>query len=290
MRSAALRIVLMYGFAGTVWIAISDILFYRVRPVKDTTLLCLFSASGLLFTLITCFILHRLINRYYNRLRLSEKQYRTYFEDNPTPMWIYDRETLKFIAVNDAAVSKYGYSKDEFYDMSILDIRPPEDADKVMKAVVDRLEKPDYKNFGIWRHRHKDGSDIFVHITSHLTHTNDEQHVMIAAEDVTQRLLTEERLQQANIELMRQNNLLREISWAQSHNVRRPLASILGLLNVIRISEDPNERELCINYIEISASELDIMVYEINEQINQGVYHETPDLKPKNPANAGLLY
>jgi len=290
MRSAALRIVLMYGFAGTVWIAISDILFYRIRPVKDTTLLCMGTVSALLFLLITGFILHGLISRYYKRLQLSEKQYRTYFEDNPTPMWVYDRETLRFITVNDAAVSKYGYSKDEFYDMSILDIRPPEDADKVMTAVMDRLQNADYKNFGIWRHRHKDGSDIFVHITSHLTHTNNEQHVMIAAEDVTHRLLTEERLQQANTELMRQNNLLREISWAQSHNVRRPLASILGLLNVIRISEDPSERELCINYIEISASELDIMVYEINEQINQGVYHDTPDLKPKNPANAGFLY
>jgi len=288
MRSAALRIVLMYSFAGTVWIAISDILFYRLRPSKDVPLLCMGTVSALLFLLVTGFILHGLISRYYNRLQLSEKQYRTYFEDNPAPMWIYHRETLRFIAVNDAAVLKYGYSKDEFYDMSILDIRPPEDADKVMNA-LNRFDT-DYKTFGVWRHKHKDGSDIFVHITSHLTHTDNEQHVMITAEDVTQRLLTEERLQQANTELMRQNNLLREISWAQSHNVRRPLASILGLLNVIRISNDEQERELCINYIEISASELDIMVYEINEQINKGVYHDTPDLKPKNPANAGLLY
>ncbi|OCX50645.1 hypothetical protein BEL04_23025 [Mucilaginibacter sp. PPCGB 2223] len=290
MRPVAFRIVLMYGLAGVSWIAISDALFYQIHSSKDVPLLCMGTVSALLFVLITCFILYRLIQRYYKRLRLSEKQYRTYFDDNPIPMWIYDRETLLFIAVNDAAVLKYGYSKEEFYNMSILDIRPPEDAGKVMEAVSDRLEKPDYKNFGVWRHRRKDGSDIFAHITSHLTHTNNEQHVMIAAEDVTQRLLTEERLQQANTELLRQNNLLREISWAQSHNVRRPLASILGLLNVIRISDDASERELCINYIEISASELDIMVYEINEQINQGVYHETPDLKPKNPVSAGLLY
>ncbi|WP_448701664.1 PAS domain S-box protein [Mucilaginibacter sp. AW1-3] len=287
MKSIALRIVLIYEFAGILWIAISDLLFYRIEGPKETLMMYIGTTSAMLFLIITGFILHKLINLHYNRLQQSEKQYRTYFEDNPTPMWIYDRKTLGFIAVNDAAVFNYGYTKDEFYNMTIMDIRPQEDSGKVMDALINFDTA--YKNFGTWHHKRKDGSDIYVHVTSHLTLANNEQHVMIMAEDITKRLETEARLHEVNTELVRQNNLLREISWSQSHNVRRPLASILGLLNVIRISNNELEKELCINYIEISASELDIMVYNINEQINKAVYADSPDLKPEVPMTAGSL-
>ena len=60
-------------------------------------------------------------------LRKSEAQYRLLFESNPQPMWVYDLTTLRFLAVNDAAVRHYGYSRAEFLDMTIKDIRPPED-------------------------------------------------------------------------------------------------------------------------------------------------------------------
>ena len=48
---------------------------------------------------------------------IQGKQYEILFESNPFPMWIYDLETLKFLAVNDAALLKYGYSKEEFGEM-----------------------------------------------------------------------------------------------------------------------------------------------------------------------------
>src|ERR1051326_4897557 len=60
-------------------------------------------------------------------LRSSEQRYRSLFQNNPNPMWVYDRETLSFLAVNDAAVAHYGYSQAEFQGMSITDIRPAED-------------------------------------------------------------------------------------------------------------------------------------------------------------------
>jgi PAS domain S-box-containing protein len=286
MKSIALKIVLMYELAGILWIAISDTLFCKIEGSRDMPLMYMGTLSGIVFLLVTGFILNKLINLHYNRLQQSEKQYRTYFEDNPTPMWIYDRKTLKFIAVNDAAVFNYGYSKEEFYNMTILDIRPAEDAEKVIES-ANNFETP-YKNSGNWHHKRKDGTDIYAHVTSHLTLSNNEQHVMIMAEDITKRLETEKKLHQANEELRRQNDILKEISWSQSHNVRRPLASILGLLNVIRISNNELEKELCINYIEISASELDIMVYDINEQINNAVYADTPHLKPQRQPMAPM--
>ena len=67
-------------------------------------------------------------------LRVSEAKYRLLFKNNPMSMWVYDIDTLAFLAVNDFAVEHYGYSQDEFLDMTINDIRPPED--------IRSLEKP----------------------------------------------------------------------------------------------------------------------------------------------------
>jgi PAS domain S-box-containing protein len=286
MKSIALKIVLTYQLAGILWIAVSDTLFFFIEGLKSGPTIFMGTASCILFLLVTGVVLFKLINLHYNRLQQSERQYRTYFEDNPTPMWIYDRKTLRFITVNDAAVFNYGYTKDEFYNMTILDIRPEKDIIKVIES-TSNFETP-YKNSGTWHHRRKDGTDVYAHITSHLKLSNNEQHVMIMAKDITKRLETETQLQQVNEELKKQNELLREISWSQSHNVRRPLASILGLLNVLRMSNNEQEKELCINYIEISAAELDIMVYEINEQINKAVYADTPHLRPQRQPMAPM--
>src|SRR6185436_3216750 len=58
----------------------------------------------------------------------SDERYRSMFDKSPLPMWMYDRETLRFLAVNDAAVRHYGYSRDQFATMTLTDIRPSEDA------------------------------------------------------------------------------------------------------------------------------------------------------------------
>ena len=60
-------------------------------------------------------------------LRASEAQYRALFEQSPFPKFLFDYETLRFLAVNDAAIQHYGYSRDEFLGMTLDDIRPPED-------------------------------------------------------------------------------------------------------------------------------------------------------------------
>src|SRR6185312_2006167 len=57
----------------------------------------------------------------------SRGLYQTLFDLNPLPMWVYDLETLAFLAVNQAAIKQYGYARDEFLAMTIRDIRPAED-------------------------------------------------------------------------------------------------------------------------------------------------------------------
>src|SRR5205823_2289496 len=66
-----------------------------------------------------------------DQLRESENRYRLLFESNPEAMWVYDTETLRVLAVNDAAVHRYGYSRDEFLTMTIRDLRPPAEQDRL---------------------------------------------------------------------------------------------------------------------------------------------------------------
>ena len=97
------------------------------------------------------------------QLQASEQQYRLLFRNNPHPMWVYDAETLRFLAVNDAAISHYGYTEDEFLAMTLRDIRPQEDVDALERSVA--LHTP-RKDHGVWRHCKKDGTLIDVEISS----------------------------------------------------------------------------------------------------------------------------
>lgn len=71
-------------------------------------------------------------------------------------MWIFDRTTLRILEVNEAATELYGYSREEFLRMTILDIRPLDDIPKVLKVAL--LAPGREPNQGIWRHRRKDGT------------------------------------------------------------------------------------------------------------------------------------
>ena len=95
----------------------------------------------------------------------SEERYRYLFENNPHPMWIYDRKTLAFLNVNEAAIAKYGYSRQEFLNMTIMDIRPPEDVERLMNNLAQPRLPLEHSDG--WRHRLKDGTIMDVEITSH---------------------------------------------------------------------------------------------------------------------------
>jgi PAS domain S-box-containing protein len=126
------------------------------------------------------------------RLRQSEEQYRYLFENNPHPMWAYDLKTMKFLAVNDAAVDKYGYSRDEFMDMTIADIRPPQDLDRLLKDIG--KSRPVLQHSDGWRHKLKDGTIIDVEISSHTLNLMDHEAALVVAQDVTERKRAEDAL------------------------------------------------------------------------------------------------
>jgi diguanylate cyclase (GGDEF)-like protein/PAS domain S-box-containing protein len=126
-------------------------------------------------------------------LRESEHRYRTLFEGNPLPMWVYDFETLKFINVNEAAVRHYGFSKDEFLQLTIADIRPPEEL-PVMLKTLSTLHDRDRNR--IFRHRKKDGTDFDAEITSFEFVSGGRRARLVIAVDVTERQRNQERLRE----------------------------------------------------------------------------------------------
>lgn len=140
---------------------------------------------------------HQLMRHYSERLRTleelqkSEFRYRELFEANPHPMWVFDAETLHFLAVNDAAAAHYGYSRDEFSKLTVADVRPAEDLLWLLDAVADRRE---LKTFTSVRHRKKDGTLIDVEITAHALDFGGRRAEVVLVHDVTERKRAEERL------------------------------------------------------------------------------------------------
>jgi PAS domain S-box-containing protein len=93
------------------------------------------------------------------------EQYRLAFERNPQPMWVYDLDSLRLIAVNDAAIAHYGYSRAKFLSMTIRDLRPGDELPSLEENL--RAGSHGFERSGGWRHRTKDGTVIDVEIVSH---------------------------------------------------------------------------------------------------------------------------
>ena len=131
------------------------------------------------------------------KIRIDEAHYKELFENNPEAMLFYEIDTLKFIAVNDAAVKQYGYSKEEFSKMTVADIRPKED----IPLFLDHLME--YKNVdlrsSLWKHKRKDGSIIFVEITSHSINYNGKKARFVLANDITEKKVAYQRIQQLSL-------------------------------------------------------------------------------------------
>lgn len=180
MRSGALKIALLYIIAGVLWITLSDKLLLAMHGHIDLgVVLFISSIKGIAYVLLTGILLYQLIRLHTLRLAESELRYRSYFEDNPNPMWIIDFRTMAFNAVNQAAVSYYAYSREEFLRMNLFDICLASDRNAIFTAI--RELRPGMNDNGTWQHRKKDGSLIGVHLTSHLIVQNKSKNNNIMA-------------------------------------------------------------------------------------------------------------
>lgn len=124
----------------------------------------------------------------------SERRYRTLFDVHPQPMWVVDAATFAFLAVNGAAIRLYGYSKEEFLGMTADQIRPEEDVDDLRRAFADWSNNYSQR---VWRHKKKSGEVIAVKVTSFNLEFAGRRARLGVIEDLTERLLAEERAKQS---------------------------------------------------------------------------------------------
>src|SRR5574341_2478767 len=128
-------------------------------------------------------------------LQKSEEEYRLLFKANPCPMWLCEQQTLKFLAVNDAAIRHYEYSREEFMAMTANDIRPAADVAGLWEHLTATTAAK--VNAGIWRHRKKDGTLIDVEVTWHPLEFSGQAAFLMLANDITAKRRSETALRES---------------------------------------------------------------------------------------------
>jgi len=126
-------------------------------------------------------------------LRQSESNSLFLFAHNPLPMWVFEKGSLQFQQVNDAALRHYGYERVEFLQMSISDLHPPDEIPRLLS--IFQGNSAGEKTAGQWHHRLKDGSTIDVEIFLHSMEYSGRAAVLVVAQDITERKLAEEERQ-----------------------------------------------------------------------------------------------
>jgi PAS domain S-box-containing protein len=128
-------------------------------------------------------------------IHAENRVFRELFENSPHPLWAFDIETLHLLAVNDAAIAKYGYSREEFLGMSATDLRPSEEVPRFLSHLKNQDNNVD--KAGRWVHRKKDGSLLHVDITAQKITFNGRDAEMVLAIDVTSQVNAIHRLEEA---------------------------------------------------------------------------------------------
>jgi PAS domain S-box-containing protein len=197
-------------------------------------------------------------------LEKSEEKYRNLFRLSPTPMWLYDVETFCFLDVNEAAVKHYGYSKEEFLDMTVHGIRRQEDVER-LEAMANFLKGTRGHYSYIAKLVKKSGEVIDVDIKNSFIDIGGRETRLVIATDISERMKYIQAIQE-------QNAMLREIAWIQSHVVRAPLARMMGLINLLDYDmPEKNDQVDLLSLIADAAHQLDGIIRDIvrkTEQVN----------------------
>lgn len=167
-------------------------------------------------------------------LRDSEARYRQLFQTITDPLFVYDRETLAYLAVNDAAIAEYGYSYDEFLAMTIRDVRPPED----VPALLTMLDQSgtSLEQRGIWRHQKKNGEIISVEISACGLTFAGRPACLVQARNVTEKQQLEEQFRQAQ-----KMEAIGRLAGGIAHDFNNLVTVIKGYSEMLQSRLAPND-------------------------------------------------
>ncbi|RZK76091.1 MAG: PAS domain S-box protein, partial [Pedobacter sp.] len=185
-------------------------------------------------------------------LKESELHYKALFFQSPLPKWIIDAETLQFLQVNEATVKIYGYTENEFLNMTLHDIHHSEKMEEFIKT--NDSDQAD-KSF-VTRQITKSGEEIDVEFRSTNLQFEGKAVRLVIATDITQQI-------KYNREMELKNRKLKEIAYMQSHVIRVPLANIMGLSDLLVRNTKTHEERQLFNHLDTSVKQLDHVINEI---------------------------
>jgi PAS domain S-box-containing protein len=161
-------------------------------------------------------------------LQRSHEDFRYLFQRNPLPLWLYSPRSLRFIEVNDAALARYGYTRDEFLTMTVMDLHPRDQLRRVDEVVAEARGK-EFLNTHNWKHRKKDGTLIQVDTFSRAFGSGPNAVRLVVAMDVTERNAAEVQLRQAQ-----KMEAVGQLTGGVAHDFNNLLSIILGNLELIQ--------------------------------------------------------
>ena len=218
-------------------------------------------------------------------LRSSEDKYKTLFYKSPLAKWIYDEQTLRFLEVNDAALRMYGYTQEEFQQMTLADIRPPSEVPKLMDDIALVRQDPAASLESQWRHLKKNGELMDVQVSAHFIEYEGKKARVVAITDVTERIRNESQLNKLNTDLARRagelaasNAELERFAYIASHDLQEPLRMVSSFLQLLqkRYKGQLDEKaDQYIHYAVDGAERMKALIMDLLEYSRAGSAKET---------------
>lgn len=194
--------------------------------------------------------------------QLTEANYHSVFNDSPVPMLIYDPQSWEILDANNGAMSLYGYNLDQFKQLTLKDLRATADKSDPSADLNYEQKLNEREETSEWEHQKKNGTVFTVQISGHSTTYKDKKARIAVTIDVTK-----DRKQREEKEAVIAK--LEDYAFYASHNIRRPISSILGILDLIKMSWDDREsyEELMAN-LQIATMDLDEVIRVMNAKLD----------------------
>ena len=166
-------------------------------------------------------------------LKEKDKKFRLLFEENPLPMWVFDPETRRFLEANAAASALYGYSAEEFGQMTLAGVQSEEDVERFAGSLLETVRPAP----AIWRHRTKSGRMIEVEVAAHEIQYGGRPAELAVVIDITGRLRLEDQLRQAQ-----KMEAVGMLAGGVAHDFNNLLTIITGYTQLILTSLAPSDK------------------------------------------------
>jgi PAS domain S-box-containing protein len=162
----------------------------------------------------------------------SEARYRLLFDGSPHPIWVFDVETFRFLAVNQRMIDLYGYSRDQLLAMTLLDLKLPDEVAPDVQGVK-RAPLGHHHHVGVRRHRCKNGALLEMDITSHQISIAGRRCTVAIGVDVTEARRVEAQLRQSQ-----KMDAIGQLAGGVAHDFNNVLAVILTAANLVAEEDD----------------------------------------------------